>query len=92
MGVSIHNLAVLRASVEGVHLGTYFGALGALPHWIESTRALGWIDSDGKPTEFGTQLARSLALAGQGAGRAYLWRDADALVAKAATLAMEKNS
>lgn len=84
--ISILNLAVLRASVEGAHLGAYFGSWGALSSWIEATRLLGWIDSEGKPTEVGSNLAQSLDLMSQGVGRAYLWRDATNLESKAQAL------
>ena len=81
--ISIHNLAVLRAAVEGVHLGTYFGSWASLRLWIEDTHGLGWIDLDGQPSNTGLTLAAKLPFATQGHGRAYLWPDSDALVAMA---------
>lgn len=83
--ISIHNLAVLRASIEGVHLGTYFGSWGALKSWIESTKVLGLIDSEGMPTDKGANLAQTLDLLNQGEQRAYLWKSATMLEAKART-------
>lgn len=80
--ISIYNLAVLRASMEGVHLGTYFGSWGALSSWIESTQVLGWIDLEGRPTELGENFAHLLDLKSQGEGRAYMWRNAKALETK----------
>lgn len=83
MSISIHNLAVLRAALEKQHLGTYFGSLGALAHWIDSTCSLGLIDQDGKGTDLGRALALHLDLFAKGMRRAYLWTDADALVTRA---------
>lgn len=64
--VCIHNLAVLRASVEGIHLRTYFGSWGALNFWIESSKVLGLIDTEGMPTVAGSNLAQTLDLLNQG--------------------------
>lgn len=90
--IYIQNLAVLRASVEGVHLGAYFGSWGALNNWIASTRLLGWIDAGGKPTESGVALAQVLCLKDQGEGRAYMWRDAAALESRARALSDNKET
>lgn len=88
--VSIHNLAVLRASVEGEHLGCYFGSWGALKGWIESTQAFGLIDAHGLPTAEGANVARALDLMNQGGGRAYLWPHATSLETQARALITSK--
>lgn len=78
--ISIHNLAVLRAVVEGQEeLGVYFGSTAALDWWISSTCNHGLIDASGMATSLGTSMASQLNLSGQGAGRAYLWRHASEL-------------
>lgn len=82
----IFNLAVLRAAVEGVRLGTYFGSTAELDHWIAVTQNLGWIDADNSPTAFGQELARALNLSAQEPTRAYLWWKSSELVAKAKEL------
>jgi hypothetical protein len=74
--ISIHNLAVLRAAVEGAHMGAYFGSWAGLQYWISSTEALGLVDGSGKPTLAGRALAEKLDLSTKGAGRAYMWREA----------------
>ncbi len=78
--ISIHNLAVLRAVVEGQEeLGVYFGSTAALDWWISSTFNLGLIDDSGIATSLGASMASQLNLSGQGAGRAYLWTNASKL-------------
>ncbi len=84
--ISIHNLAVLRAAVEGAHLGTYFGSWAGLQHWIGSTASLGLVDADGKPTPAGAAMATALDLSAQGSGRAYMWPKATQLEAEASAL------
>lgn len=81
--IEIHNLAVLRAAVEGLHLGTYFGSWGALQHWIESTVALGLLDGEKRPTQAGIEMAHHLSLTDLPTGRAYLWPRASELESKA---------
>ncbi|MBK6616597.1 hypothetical protein [Ottowia sp.] len=81
--LEIHNLAVLRAAVEGKPLRSYFGSFMGLSGWIASTRVHGLIDEAGNPTALGVELAKQLALTDQEAGRAYLWRGATDLVARA---------
>lgn len=90
MSIEIHNLAVLRAAVEGVHLGSYFGSFGALKHWIASTQSLGWIDVDEVPTDAGLAVAKELELSSQEAGRAYLWGQSCALMEKAKKFELQK--
>ena len=85
--ISIHNLAVLRAAVEGLEeLGTYFGSTVALNHWISSTRSFGLIDASDAATDLGASIAFQLDLSNQGIGRAYLWRNVSELEKKAQAL------
>lgn len=85
--ISIHNLAVLRAAVEGrEELGTYFGSTGALNQWISSTRDFGLIDTSDVATDIGISMASQLNLSNQGVGRAYLWTNASELEKKAQVL------
>jgi hypothetical protein len=90
MAIEIHNLAVLRSATEGKHLGTYFGSWGALDGWIRDTRELGWVDSEGRPTDKGAALAAALDLSNAGDGRAYMWRTAKSLVSAARQLVAVK--
>ena len=69
--------------LRGQALGHVFRILAALSFWICNTETLRGIDTDGKPTAHGTAIAAELELSEQGAGRAYMWRRASDLVAKA---------
>jgi hypothetical protein len=90
--ISIHNLAVLRAAVEGAPTHTYFASLIALEHWVTSTAAHGLVTWDltdsykAQPTPAGTQLYQQLDLGSNPAGRAYLWPRALDLVNQAILL------
>jgi hypothetical protein len=85
--ISIHNLAVLRAAVEGLEeLGTYFGSTVALNHWIASTRSFGLLDASDSVTDLGVSIASQLDLTNQGIGRSYLWRNVSELEKKAQVL------
>lgn len=53
----IHVLAVLRASVEGVPAGTYFGSTAGLSYWIDEAVADGLINADMTPTDLGRSVA-----------------------------------
>lgn len=70
--LEIHNLAVLRAAVEGKALGAYFGSFMGLSGWIASTRLQGLIDESDRPTALGADLAKNLAPANLESGRASL--------------------
>lgn len=76
--VQIFHLAVLRAAVEGVRLSEYFGATGALDHWISETKEIELIDDNCRPTKLGLAVSDKIGLTQQERCRAYLWwRSAD---------------
>lgn len=84
--VSIHNIAVLRAAVEGKDLGHYFASFVALTHWCESTEQLGWIEQK-VATQLGHDIYTACKLGQQpGFQRAYMWPDSERLVAIAAKM------
>ena len=88
--ISIHNIAVLRAAVEGKDLGYYFSSFGALVHWQESTAQLGWIEHK-TATPLGQAVYAACKLDQQpGFQRAYMWPDSQRLV-DAATKWMEQH-
>lgn len=74
--ISLHNLSILRAAVEGRPLESYFGSTGALQFWIDSTVALGLVNAQHEPTPLGESISRRIGLTSQPSGRATLWRDA----------------
>ena len=75
---SIHVLAVLRAAVEGVYLGTYFGSTVALPDWIEKAQSAGVIDDTRLPTDKGREVCARGGLLALSRNRQTSW-SSDAL-------------
>lgn len=70
---NLYPLAVLRAAVEGVDLGTYFGSTAALDEWVAITRDLGWLNDDNRPADAGRAVYAARNLARLPNGRAAFW-------------------
>lgn len=83
MPITIHNLAILRASCEGKGLATYLLAPQSMKHWVKSTFSHGLISKFFSPTPTGRMLHGYLSLGTCGDGPAHLWPDSLELTERA---------
>lgn len=71
--IESHNLAILRASVEKITLGAYFGSSSGLRWWIDDTKKAGLINSEEEPTDFGIEVYEELRLSELPKLRSMFW-------------------
>lgn len=71
-GYELYELAILRAAVEGLPPGTYFGSHLALDHWTKAAERAG-LTKGSSVTELGMRIYARFKLGEQPKCRATFW-------------------